>query len=322
MESVESPPYEFSARACTDHAEQVQALRELAPGTLFLELTPTPAKNVSRSSEPWIFTLSCNGRVDGVAAGFLCEDRIARSLVVTLVPKLPAAAAFWNGLERFARSHRASNVSIESLGEIRSAIPRLAGERQRITGDIFMIDLKRDPCVSKHHRRNIRKAIANGAEMIQQGAGDAIRDHVRLCRASATRRSLRGATGSRGGPKEWRLKVYQDSGKAVFLQAGVSNQVLSSDLIVTLGDAAYYVSGGTAPEGMKIGTSHFLMNEIIGRLRRSNFRTLGLGFTSTTALARFKSGFGARRVPIETVDLYWGSPMGRLLRQMASIVKK
>ena len=225
--------------------------------------------------------------------------------------------ALWDGLRKFVRTHRISSVTIEAVGDVRSAVPQLEGESGRATQTTWLIEL--ESCdlyasLSKNHQRNVRKAVRNGAELVQTTDAKAIQHPLRLCGASFARRSPRGETvESRAGAAFF--EAYLRSGRATFFQARIADRVLSSDLIVQLGEAAYYTSGGSDPEGMKLGTSHFLMFELARHLQRAGCKMLNLGVAKDPGLSRFKAGFGARPVLIERVTLEWGSAWNRWRRK-------
>jgi lipid II:glycine glycyltransferase (peptidoglycan interpeptide bridge formation enzyme) len=75
---------------------------------------------------------------------------------------------------------------------------------------------------------------------------------------------------------------------------------------------AFYIMGGSTPEGYEAGASVWLHWRIINQLAESRFTHYNLGGASPTAsnaddpahgLYRFKTAFGARIVPCRS--LYW-----------------
>lgn len=316
MVPARTPASTFSSETFSDLEGQGRRLAALLPGALVLELTPVFGKCIVGGVEPWVFAFGSEGDPEAVAAGLVREGRIARSLHVAIAGRVPGAKGFWDGLREFAKQKRASTVTIECFGADQPPIPRLSGEQERDTVPIFLIELQDhdlDACLSKNHKRNIRKAAKQGAEILQRNDAPAVREHLRLSRSSLDRKSELGENiGSL--PQIATFEGYRKSGYATYFQAGISGRILASDLVVRVGDAAFYVSGGTDPEGMKLGVSHFLMFEVIERLRESGCRTLNLGYTINEGVARFKLGFGARSLPVERVRLDWGSPLQRILK--------
>ncbi|MHC4505314.1 MAG: GNAT family N-acetyltransferase [Planctomycetota bacterium] len=318
MTSLEIPSaYDFAAAACPDPETQQQELRRLVPGQPLLELTPTTALSVAHLARSWIFTVSRGRRVAGVAVGFVKQGRFLRSLEVIVGSKLPETNVFWDRLRKFARTHRIANVTIEAVGEVRAEIPPLEGESGRTEETAWLIEL--ETCdlaasLSKNHQRNMRRAVKNGAELVECTDAEAIKNHLRLCGASLARRSSRGETAESHADAAL-FEAYLRSGQATFFQARIGDRVLSSDLVVRLGDAAYYTSGGSDLEGTKLGTSHFLMFELARQLQGAGCKTLNLGVSQDPGLNRFKAGFGARPVPLERVTLEWGSAWNRWRKQ-------
>jgi hypothetical protein len=74
---------------------------------------------------------------------------------------------------------------------------------------------------------------------------------------------------------------------------------------------------------MKIGASHWLISEIAGVLRASGTRCFNLGGVSErgSGLEQFKSGFGARRVDLETVTVVTEGGMRRWLGAGARLLR-
>jgi hypothetical protein len=316
--------FEFTARPCADVDALWQELecRDAAPS--FLALTPTPALSVARPHECWVFGVSRRGDLAGAAAGIVKAGRRTRSLEVVLPPELPETDAFWTGLRRFAETQRIGGVTIEGAGDRRTPVPRLDGEsgrRQQTTWLIDLADCDLDASLSKNHRRNVRKAVRNGARFVETTDAAAIRDHLRLSGASLHRRSSRGETVESRADAAL-FQGYLRSERASFFQARLDERVVSSDLVVRIGDAAWYASGGSDPHGMNLGTSQFLMLELARHLQRTDCKTLNLGFSEDPGLDRFKAGFGARPVPVERVTLEWGSAWNRLQRRaIAALVR-
>jgi hypothetical protein len=315
---------EFGATACADLDEQERRLEALTGGALFLELSPMRAKSIVREFVPWIFTLSEPDRVVGVAAGFLRSARVGRSLVVVLATEVPDGDALWNGLRDFARARRVAALCAESIGVGHPPVPRLPGERQRLVAETFLIELAcHDPqgSLATNHMRNVKRALRAGADVVELPADEAVRSHLAVLNASLGRTAARGGEVT-GGPGAKTLHAYLETGRARFVQVGIDGRVHSSDLVVRLGDAAYYMSGGTSPEGMKLGTAHLAMLRVIEHLKQAGARTLSFGYPNPPGLARFKAGFGARAIPVERVEADWGSPLVSALRRVGERLRR
>jgi lipid II:glycine glycyltransferase (peptidoglycan interpeptide bridge formation enzyme) len=83
--------------------------------------------------------------------------------------------------------------------------------------------------------------------------------------------------------------------QATLFQAQLGDQIISSNLVFFQGKNAYYYDGGSSPEGMSLGASHFLMHTIINKLHADGYRNLNLGIAraGNDGLIRFKEGFAA-----------------------------
>jgi hypothetical protein len=306
----------FAAIACSDLEEQQQELRRLASRARELELTPITAQSAADPTGSYLFTLSGADGPVAVAAGFIKKGRTVQSLEGVLLRGAPGDQALWEGLRNFAREQGLSQVSMEAIDGV-PEIPRLAGESDRGDRTVWPIDLadtNLDTALAKNHRRNVRRAQRLGVEVSCSRDEEAIEDHLRLCRASLARRAERGEIPDLNEDRAL-LRRLLSSGRATFYRALMGEHVHSSDLVTRIGDAAWYMSGGSDPEGMKLGTSHLLMLGIARELQTAGCRTLNLGASDEPGLSRFKLGFGARPVKIVRVTLEWGAPVARLKRR-------
>jgi len=89
------------------------------------------------------------------------------------------------------------------------------------------------------------------------------------------------------------------SGCGEIFQAVSGERVLSSSLVLRSG--AYYLSTGSSPDGLKLGSSPFLTWQIASILQQEGIRLFNLGGTGADnpGLRRFKAGFGAREVELQ-----------------------
>ena len=97
--------------------------------------------------------------------------------------------------------------------------------------------------------------------------------------------------------------VVADGGARI-LVARLDGRPLSCLLIGELGPRAYYLMGGSSPEGLTLNAASLLMWRASGLLRERGVDHLNLGGVPAHAeeedavehgLYRFKDGFGARR---------------------------
>ncbi len=148
----------------------------------------------------------------------------------------------------------------------------------------------------------------------------AYREHVRLVNLSQERRRKRGEMTP--GVTDDEYVPFLECGCGELFQAVNKEKTLSSVLVLRSLNGAYYQSAGTAPDGMALGASHFLISGIACRLRDEGLTVFNLGGASDgSSLARFKSGFGATPVPLTSVSLYVGSPWRRKLTRLLELNK-
>ena len=301
---AEASRIRFQASRCADLPSQRAALEAVLGSATGVELSPGWFRAEANHGTPWIFQVSANDRPSDIAAGVLFRGRIKRGLHVVLPAKPVHRDFLFAKLDRFARARLVSRMAIESMGIEESVIPDREGELKRIRETNFVIDLASGdplPSFSKNHRRNVRKAEQNGVAVISLPATPAVETHLALVQASLDRRTDRGETVILTS-REQATRDLVARGAAALWQVGVEGRVLSSYLISRIGDAGFYLSGGTSPEGMQIGSSQFLMYTVIRELAETGCKTLCLGYPNEPALARFKAGFGSRPVPVERVE--------------------
>jgi lipid II:glycine glycyltransferase (peptidoglycan interpeptide bridge formation enzyme) len=237
------------------------------------------------------------------------------------IASLPTAAdteGFWDGLLCFSAEHRVTHIEANSYASPPMVIPALKHETERRDRYEYVLDLRGFSVdrMSTNHRRAIRKAKSNDL-VIRRGVDrDACREHVRLMNLSANRRRQRGEVIS-GVPVTDEFLAFLECGCGELFQAVTATTVLSSALILRSARGAYYQSAGTAPEGMDLGASHFLISGIASRLQQEGLTTFNLGGApSESSLARFKSSFGATVVPLTSVSLYVAQAWRRKLIYM------
>jgi hypothetical protein len=324
LQAADPTESRFRTRPCSGLEEQRRMLCELRPGVPGLELSPTWARSGAFAPRCWLFEVVEQDRALDVAAATLGRSRIRLGLHVVLSGRPLRIEAMVAGIRAFARQERATRIAIETLGLAESVVPPLEGETARIRSDDYIVDLREGdplPSFSKNHRRNIRRAQEAGVERILLPANQAAREHVRLVHASLGRRSGRGEFVGRERSERGFLP-FVEAGNAWFHQVGLGGRVLSSNLVMRVGDAGYYLSGGTDPEGMKIGCSHFLYYRMICEAASRGCRTLCLGYPNRPDLARYKEGFGARAVAAERVEASWPLPAERALRRVLGWLRR
>jgi lipid II:glycine glycyltransferase (peptidoglycan interpeptide bridge formation enzyme) len=109
--------------------------------------------------------------------------------------------------------------------------------------------------------------------------------------------------------------AFLQSGSGELFQAFRGDEALSSVLVLRSPEGAYYQSAGTSSEGMGFGASHFLIYCVASQLKSDGLHSFNLGGADKqTGLSRFKAGFGASRVHLESASVY----IGPLWRRKAS----
>jgi lipid II:glycine glycyltransferase (peptidoglycan interpeptide bridge formation enzyme) len=127
--------------------------------------------------------------------------------------------------------------------------------------------------------------------------------HLRLMNASLERRAKRGEDVEIREQHARTLAVLTTRAGELF-QVVNGEKVLSSILILRSSRGAYYQTGGTPPEGMKLGASPFLVSRVATILKQEGSRVFDLGGATTDnpGLHRFKAGFGTREVVLEAAS--------------------
>jgi hypothetical protein len=310
--------YESPGRALWDE------LVALAPGNPF----HTPAYAEARAAlgwRPWIVAVRGER---GLLSG--CPAFVKSGYLSKLVelPSLPSNTppTFWEGLLVWCRRQRASRLEVNSFGSQGCDIPALAAEQGRRRRCEYVWDLDGDgPAgLSTNHARNIKRGRNANLSLRQSGDVAGCEHHVDLMALSMDRRRDRGESVTAARQVQLtEASALVRHGAGRFFQAIAGGTPLSSVLVLLADDGAYYHSAGTAPEGMKVGASHWLIHEIAGVLRASGRRGFNLGGVSErgSGLEQFKSGFGARRVDLETVTVVTEGGMRRWLGAGARLLR-
>ncbi|HLK32292.1 MAG TPA: GNAT family N-acetyltransferase [Terriglobales bacterium] len=236
--------------------------------------------------------------------GFISGSSLRRGLNIPSLPGLSQGTEFWRGLRIFCETTAIWRVQIDTFCSPCSPIPPLPGEisrRQRIE---FVLSLQGNPLagLSSNHRRNLARAKKAGLSLIRTRQTSACDEHLRLMKASMERRAKNGES----VPLELDAalpRALLSSSLGELFQVTDGSRILSSLLLLRASAGAYYQSAGTLPAGMEVGASPFLIAEVAVTLQREGVRTFNLGGTNpeSAGLRRFKEGFGAVGVPLESV---------------------
>ena len=299
-----------------DFATQEAALNELCPGLTLLGLSPARYKSLFHQPKPKLLIIRQRDQIITAAALVLRREGGQNRLVATLSALPHPVEPLWTRILELAGLCKARLITIEMFGPAATNGSPFANEVARHHTQVYVMDLQDadlEAGLSSNHRRNLRKAESLGFSMIETTAPEAVAAHVRLCGASNDRRAGRGEK-IQGNKDRKATEAYLETGAARLFQASLRGEVLSSILVLTIGRAAYYDTGGTSPEGMKMGGSHFLMVHTMVRLKEQGIATFSLDVANTEGLIKFKTGFGAREWPLQRVYLEQPSLISRLRR--------
>jgi len=252
---------------------------------------------------------------------FIRTGKVNRSLQIQSLPRVPSGSEFWDGLLAFCRERRFHRVSIESFGSASAEIPTLGGQTRRHKRWEFVLDLNQPDLTAgmgADYRRLIRRAPGLGIEFRRTRESDCLREHLRVCGASADRRRKRGE-----GVPETRTELPRallNSGVAEVFQAVLKGRVVSSAVVVKAARGAYMYSAGTDPEGMRLGASHFVVFQTAQALRAEGIEQYNLGGTREleSGLSFYKQRFGTRVLALESAELYLGGWLRKNLSTAAT----
>jgi GNAT acetyltransferase-like protein len=274
---------------------------------------------------PWVVGLREHGTLKSAAFAYERAGRINRTFTISSVPDISDAKMFWDSIVDLCHQANFSRLEVNSFASPPSALPILPGEFSRRKRWEFVVDL-RDPDLWKkthdNHRRRIKKSQKVGIEFRCSSKGEDTNDHARVIAASMERRTKRG---------EYVPTVQETSGFRAFLETGAGKlfqavnkgEVLSSAMVLVSKTGGYLQSGGTSPEGMELGASHFLQHEIMKTLQSEGKELYNLGGTDEpeSGLAMFKIRFGAHSIPLEATEVLVGKTMRAAVAHLARRVQ-
>lgn len=261
--------------------------------------------------QPWLFFMRQENALITGCTAFSKSGRLTKTLEIPSFCSIPDGNTFWDGLIRFCKKSKISNLTLNSFASNRVSIPSLPEKTEQRNRTEYVLYLKNSALrdqLSSNHRRNIRRGIKADLQMRCATTEQACGEHARLGQASMVRRNNRGESVPLDIQTE-RFLAFIETGAGELYQAISDREVLSSVLILKAEKGAYYQSAGTSPEGMKTGASHFLIYSIAEALQKESMELFNLGGAdeSQTGLKRFKSGFGATEVKLEAAQFFLGS---------------
>lgn len=249
----------------------------------------------------WLALLTGDRLVAG-AVGFLQQRGLLRTLRMPTLPVVmpgdsKKSSPFWSGIVDYCRSRRVVRLIMRSYEATPIVIPSIGRIRNTTRRCEYVVELEADAdrqlrTFSQNHRRNIAKAEKNHLSFHLRRSQAAADRHAESVHSSARRRG--GAGGPISPAVRERFNRIVDSGAGEFIQVEKDGKVLTSLLVLSTKTRAYYHSGGSAPEGTRLGASHYAMWRTMCTLRKRGVESLNLGGTTaddSEGLVRFKQGF-------------------------------
>lgn len=287
----------------------------LPAGTLSGDLCHYASAFLRAAPEPGtplvLFAVESAGQTVAAAVAWERRGRLFSKLTLPTQPVAANAAgadALWTGIRAYCRSRRIATASMHSFEGQALLEPPLGRVVSRTPREEFILDLTAPldrllAACSENHRRNIKKAAKHELRADFVASDAAAEAHAALFRHSMERRAARGeAVGLEADAHQVQRLLRAGAGALAQVRRG--EDVLASLLILATASRGYYHSGGSAPEGMKLGASHFAMWRVIELLRERGVGALCLGGAShrdSEGLTNFKLGFNPRRIALAHV---------------------
>ena len=295
-----------------------------------VEREPSPTRRAMVAAEapenPFCTTASTRARRAGGAAAWVLDPghdarvafaRTGRLRRVLDVPSLPASWARADLLAELAAACGRAGVTELRLDTFASSGLRLPDALPRATRRSrteWVLGLDAEPAagLGSNHRRNAARGAKAGLRLTRSADPARGRAHAAVGAASVARRRRRGESSEEVGAMESARLLA--AGAAELFQAERDGAVLSSLLVLRAPSGAYYHSAGTTPGGMACGASHWLVLEAATCLRAEGLAAFNLGGAGAgqDGLRRFKAGFGAEAVELDSATLRLGSGVWRL----------
>jgi RimJ/RimL family protein N-acetyltransferase len=274
-----------------------------------------------KGSKVVAFTVENDGRLAAVALGIRTSSLRNRQLVFPSYPRWldsdpEVSREFWQGLQDYWDKLNVAKFQLNSY-EAPASLDWPFGEPLRVhERKEYYIDLSQDldalfKCFSSNHRRNVRKAERQDFVCDIDRSETAFERHLSVFSHTQARRSERGE--SAAGINASLCRNVLASGDGFLMQLRHADEIVSSFLVLLTSKRAFYYSGGTTEQGMRMGASHYLMWLAIRELKARGATTLSLGGISGTdpeGLARYKLGFGATAVALSNVSHVTGRGFG------------
>ena len=278
-----------------------------------------------------VFKVSHGNQTLAFGAARESSRLFARRLVLPLLPVFiekseKVTNCFWTGLQEYCQKRRVFQLDLNAFNSFPIEVPNVGTMVQITKRKEYILDLRQikkygKKGLSSNHRRNITKGERADLSCHMKYDFEACQDHVQMIMHSMRRRQNRGQS-VYYEPSAEKSFAYVQCGAGFIMQAKRDNSLVSSLMILKSSRQAYYISGGTSPEGMQIGAAHFLMWKVIKHLSATGVSTLNLGGVSekdTPGLERFKAGFGSMPIDLPHRSFIMGSPwMYRIIKTFSN----
>lgn len=295
--------------------EALQRGANSAPHSPFL--TPAFAHAQRRTGkEIALLSLRDDGELRSCCLAGTKRGRLRTTVEVFSLPEGGDGLEFAEGLRQLCRSVSADILVVDTLGSRTRRLPPLGGQISHRTRCEHVWSLRGKDLwagLSANHRRNITRARKAGVATGPTLEDSALAAHLRLTDASLARREQRGEDVQSGDSQAASWGVLLETRAGRLYQAHLGDDVLSSILVLTASDGAYYHSAGTSPEGMRLGASQLLIFDVATRLAAEGLSIFNLGGAEPTSegLYRFKVGFGTAPQELEAASYQVGSVVRR-----------
>jgi len=299
--------------------DEINEVHQITPYTPF-HYPPYVKLFSSLGEKPCTLALYDGSDIITGCIGFVTKGFMSGTLEIKTVPEIPYPDIFWDGVLKVCKKLKVWELIVGSSHSIKSEIPHLLGEIERHKRYEYVLDLNSEKLfksISHGHYERIKKAKKKGLSVMRSTDKISIMNHLNLMKKSMIRRKERGENVIIPNSINFQNLLLESKLGELF-QVSKNDSVLSSVLVVKINKHAYTQTSGNSPKGMKIGTSHFLRFELANLLKKEGFIIFNIGGASddNVGLQKFKEGFGARRIELESASFSMVNPLKRIIRNL------
>lgn len=306
----------YRFQACLSGDALRNLLNKLGLGTDILALSGAPYRTCATARIFWLVTDLANPATYGV----ILDEIGYMSHQVTVISYLKFGIQ-WNDLIGHCPwLHTARSVVVQLYGEGELHADDITGTTEHTLGSTqFIVNLADNPDtlkLSTNTKRNIKKT-AGQCTVLQMDSEESIDKYIALVSQSDARRDTLGRKNSPHQHEGLRQSIKAGCTSLYFAQCG--DEIASALRVDMFGDRAYYIMGGSSPQGFSIGASAFLIYSVMQSLYKSHFKSLTLGLANTDGLKQFKIGLGAypiksTRFTLPTRHATIGTPLAFMMK--------